>query len=214
MDFDGENSAADLKGLYDSSRWSESTTNRGLGFRARHLRCCHWVSSPSFLLPDPFKLISTPSISRDKNKIIYNAQCGHMLRTKLEKSNEGGVAAGSGALDSPYLTDEWWIQWNSHQSVDHFFYAFWCTYFNVVLTPMTDISIPGKTLSIYKRFLKKIHTQRITNIFPLQTKVVFFPSSKIDWNRLLLNRRRFDEPIMIVHDSNSVQWNFNRKFSI
>lgn len=42
----------------------------------------------------------------DKNEIIYNKQCGHMLRTKLEKSNEGGVAAGSGALDSPYLYDD------------------------------------------------------------------------------------------------------------
>lgn len=30
-----------------------------------------------------------------------------MLRTKYEKSNEGGVAAGSGALDSPYLYDDW-----------------------------------------------------------------------------------------------------------
>lgn len=29
-----------------------------------------------------------------------------MLRTKLEKSNEGGVAAGAGALDSPYLYDD------------------------------------------------------------------------------------------------------------
>lgn len=43
---------------------------------------------------------------RDKNAIVYNAHCGHMLRTKLEKSNEGGVAAGSGALDSPYLYDD------------------------------------------------------------------------------------------------------------
>lgn len=42
----------------------------------------------------------------DKNAIVYNSQCGHMLRTKLEKSNEGGVAAGSGALDSPYLYDD------------------------------------------------------------------------------------------------------------
>lgn len=46
------------------------------------------------------------SISSDKNAIVYNSQCGHMLRTKLEKSNEGGVAAGSGALDSPYLYDD------------------------------------------------------------------------------------------------------------
>ncbi|XP_055303782.1 glutathione synthetase-like isoform X2 [Sitodiplosis mosellana] len=42
----------------------------------------------------------------DKKAIVYNAHCGHMLRTKLEKSNEGGVAAGSGALDSPYLYDD------------------------------------------------------------------------------------------------------------
>lgn len=44
----------------------------------------------------------------DKNAIVYNSHCGHMLRTKLEKSNEGGVAAGSGALDSPYLYDDWY----------------------------------------------------------------------------------------------------------
>lgn len=42
----------------------------------------------------------------DDKKITYNAQCGHMLRTKLEKSNEGGVAAGAGALDSPFLYDD------------------------------------------------------------------------------------------------------------
>jgi hypothetical protein len=28
-----------------------------------------------------------------------------MLRTKLSDADEGGVAAGSGALDSPYLVD-------------------------------------------------------------------------------------------------------------
>lgn len=52
-------------------------------------------------------IILLPLFCSDKNKIIYNRQCGHMLRTKLEKSNEGGVAAGSGALDSPYLYDDW-----------------------------------------------------------------------------------------------------------
>lgn len=29
-----------------------------------------------------------------------------MLRTKLSSANEGGVAAGLGALDSPYLYDD------------------------------------------------------------------------------------------------------------
>ncbi|KAG5681013.1 hypothetical protein PVAND_010480 [Polypedilum vanderplanki] len=40
-----------------------------------------------------------------KDKILYNRQVGHMLRTKVSNANEGGVAAGLGALDSPYLFD-------------------------------------------------------------------------------------------------------------
>ncbi|XP_052866936.1 glutathione synthetase-like isoform X2 [Anopheles cruzii] len=40
-----------------------------------------------------------------KDKVLYNKQVGHMLRTKLSTVNEGGVAAGLGALDSPYLID-------------------------------------------------------------------------------------------------------------
>lgn len=40
-----------------------------------------------------------------KDKIISNRQVGHMLRTKLADADEGGVAAGLGALDSPYLID-------------------------------------------------------------------------------------------------------------
>lgn len=40
-----------------------------------------------------------------KEKIYCNRQAGHMLRTKLAEANEGGVAAGLGALDSPYLVD-------------------------------------------------------------------------------------------------------------
>lgn len=42
---------------------------------------------------------------RDSEKITYNKQVGHMLRTKVATANEGGVAAGLGALDSPYLID-------------------------------------------------------------------------------------------------------------
>ncbi|EFA06494.1 Glutathione synthetase-like Protein [Tribolium castaneum] len=41
----------------------------------------------------------------DAEKITYNKQVGHMLRTKVATANEGGVAAGLGALDSPYLID-------------------------------------------------------------------------------------------------------------
>ncbi|XP_054727084.1 glutathione synthetase-like isoform X2 [Anastrepha obliqua] len=41
----------------------------------------------------------------DVDNIVCNYQAGHMLRTKLSTANEGGVAAGLGALDSPYLLD-------------------------------------------------------------------------------------------------------------
>ena len=41
----------------------------------------------------------------DKGQIMKNKQVGHMLRTKLSDANEGGVAAGLGALDSVYLVD-------------------------------------------------------------------------------------------------------------
>jgi len=37
--------------------------------------------------------------------IIMNKQAGHMLRTKLSTDNEGGVATGLGACDSPFLID-------------------------------------------------------------------------------------------------------------
>lgn len=41
-----------------------------------------------------------------KEKILYNHQVGHMLRTKISSANEGGVAAGLGALDSVFLTND------------------------------------------------------------------------------------------------------------
>lgn len=40
-----------------------------------------------------------------KEKVYENRQVGHVLRSKLADANEGGVAAGLGALDSPYLVD-------------------------------------------------------------------------------------------------------------
>lgn len=41
----------------------------------------------------------------DDQNIIVNRQAGHMLRTKLSTDNEGGVATGLGACDSPFLID-------------------------------------------------------------------------------------------------------------
>lgn len=62
--------------------------------------------------PIPPKLINMVSelgifgvVIGDKKNVIVNRQVGHMLRTKVSTANEGGVATGFGALDSPYLTD-------------------------------------------------------------------------------------------------------------
>lgn len=41
----------------------------------------------------------------DEQNVIVNKQVGHMLRTKSSTSDEGGVAAGIGALDCPFLID-------------------------------------------------------------------------------------------------------------
>jgi len=38
-------------------------------------------------------------------EIFHNSVSGHMLRTKLQTSTEGGVVCGSGCLDSPFLID-------------------------------------------------------------------------------------------------------------
>uniref|UniRef100_A0A914HCC7 Glutathione synthetase n=1 Tax=Globodera rostochiensis TaxID=31243 RepID=A0A914HCC7_GLORO len=37
--------------------------------------------------------------------VVYYEQNGNMIRTKLADSNEGGVSAGTGAFDTPYLYD-------------------------------------------------------------------------------------------------------------
>nr|XP_033342202.1 glutathione synthetase-like [Megalopta genalis] len=39
----------------------------------------------------------------DHDHVIYNEQVGHILRTKPSNENEGGIAAGIGAIDGPYL---------------------------------------------------------------------------------------------------------------
>ncbi|XP_019886911.1 glutathione synthetase [Ooceraea biroi] len=39
----------------------------------------------------------------DSNQIMLNEEVGHILRTKLASEDEGGIVAGVGAIDSPYL---------------------------------------------------------------------------------------------------------------
>lgn len=41
----------------------------------------------------------------EAGNIIMNKQAGHLIRSKSPTSNEGGILAGSGALDCPYLLD-------------------------------------------------------------------------------------------------------------
>ncbi|BBN00343.1 glutathione synthase [Marchantia polymorpha subsp. ruderalis] len=41
---------------------------------------------------------------RNGDRVILNEQSGHLLRTKVSHSNEGGVASGYAVLDSPYLS--------------------------------------------------------------------------------------------------------------
>ena len=42
-------------------------------------------------------------LARGDDEYIINRQCGHLLRTKMASSDEGGVAAGYAYLDSPKL---------------------------------------------------------------------------------------------------------------
>ena len=42
---------------------------------------------------------------RNGDKIVFNRQQGHILRTKMLGVDEGGVAAGYSVLDTPFLVD-------------------------------------------------------------------------------------------------------------
>lgn len=43
------------------------------------------------------------AIIADQNEVMLNCEAGHLVRSKVFGTNEGGVAAGFGALDSPFL---------------------------------------------------------------------------------------------------------------
>lgn len=50
-------------------------------------------------------MISFLLFCRDGGKEVINTHCGHMLRTKLQGINEGGIVAGFAALDTPFVAD-------------------------------------------------------------------------------------------------------------
>lgn len=55
--------------------------------------------------------ISLLNVFSDGDNILLNEQVGHMMRTKLTSCNEGGVHAGDGVLDSPFLIDDYLKLW-------------------------------------------------------------------------------------------------------
>ena len=65
----------------------------------------HWQIYRYGLAINPILYLLNLSNRDDKGTIMKNKQVGHMLRTKLSDANEGGVAAGLGALDSVFLVD-------------------------------------------------------------------------------------------------------------
>lgn len=55
---------------------------------------------------EEFQILMTDNtLFRTDKEVSINEYAGHMLRTKLSSVNEGGVAAGLGALDSVFLFD-------------------------------------------------------------------------------------------------------------
>lgn len=69
----------------------------------------NYLVRPGLTEPQLVKVVSELGIFGyiigDANETKINKQVGHMLRTKLSHVNEGGVAAGLGALDSVILVD-------------------------------------------------------------------------------------------------------------
>lgn len=43
---------------------------------------------------------------RSETDILENKEIGHLVRTKSEDSNEGGVVVGFSVIDTPYLISD------------------------------------------------------------------------------------------------------------
>ncbi|KAL2745192.1 glutathione synthetase-like [Vespula maculifrons] len=62
------------------------------------------ISSSDTLLSDVISELGIYGvIIGNRTDILYNEEAGHILRTKMSTENEGGIIAGVGVLDSPYL---------------------------------------------------------------------------------------------------------------
>ena len=42
-------------------------------------------------------------VARSAESEVANYQCGHMMRTRIQGTDEGGVAAGFAVLDTPFI---------------------------------------------------------------------------------------------------------------
>ncbi|CAD0205362.1 unnamed protein product [Chrysodeixis includens] len=110
LDFDETGERAVEMALADAEKFVLKPQREGGGNNVYGAEVPGYVVRPGSPVPPPVvDLVSELGIFGviigTKEKICYNRQVGHMLRTKLADANEGGVAAGLGALDSPYLVD-------------------------------------------------------------------------------------------------------------
>lgn len=67
----------------------------------------NYLVQPGMLSIQPVEVVSELGIFGvvlgSKEDILISNEAGYLLRTKLSSSNEGGVARGLSALDTPYL---------------------------------------------------------------------------------------------------------------
>lgn len=68
------------------------------------------------LWENPSSVVSGEEDGKGKGKVLVNKEAGYLLRTKGDQSEEGGVAAGFGAIDSVCLIDLPTVEQSSGQS--------------------------------------------------------------------------------------------------
>lgn len=95
-----------LKKMTDTERSAYILMERILPPISRSYMIRPGAASPAEIVDMVSELGIFGAIIGSKGKILYNHQVGHMLRTKVSSANEGGVAAGLGALDSVFLTND------------------------------------------------------------------------------------------------------------
>lgn len=76
-----------------------------------HFKCCERIGGNFILTVCGGKICGYKTVQvygsligdGSKMTILHNSVGGHILRTKLENVNEGGVAIGAAVIDTPFL---------------------------------------------------------------------------------------------------------------